>query len=202
MAALQAHPEKEALERRKREKERMSAPPPAAAPQRAAESSDGEAPGPALKKAKTLVETEHLIRDARPYMCVELSCPRKFQPYATREEWVAHIDEHYSTRAPKRSAERLRCPICGFVYPGADMGIGKIATHLSRHLELIAAVVIIPGVTLTGPDEGGGGASTPEREPGRSGRMDVNVNVLDESSEAGRDKGDSSTSFNPGHAQF
>ncbi|KAL8377405.1 hypothetical protein RB595_008197 [Gaeumannomyces hyphopodioides] len=111
----------------------------------------------------------HLMNDARPYMCIEPSCSEKFQPFADKEDWTIHISGHYS----QRSGEQLRCPICGIAYTTIGDGSRLIATHLAHHLEPIAAEVIIPGVTFTGPDDAANEQNAPDI--GSNGSMDSNA---------------------------
>lgn len=106
----------------------------------------------------------HLMKDARPYMCIEAECAEKFSPFADKEEWISHISGHYS----KRSGEQLRCPICTASYTMLGNDISSIATHLAHHLEPIAAELVIPGVTFTGPDEGDETPGTLENASGRN----------------------------------
>ncbi|KAL8372207.1 hypothetical protein RB595_001820 [Gaeumannomyces hyphopodioides] len=104
----------------------------------------------------------HLMSDARPYMCIESSCPEKFLPFSDKSTWTAHIASHYANRP----GLQVHCPICGISYNAAAGDIGTIATHLAHHLEPIAAEFIIDGVTFTRIDESVDGAAS--NAPGAS----------------------------------
>ncbi|KAL8997036.1 MAG: hypothetical protein Q9169_003577 [Polycauliona sp. 2 TL-2023] len=85
----------------------------------------------------------HVFEDLQPYMCLDETCstPQKF--YATRREWVHHVNAvHRAYASPttgcKNQTEVLDCMLCG----ESQKSRQNYDRHVARHLQEIALFVL------------------------------------------------------------
>ncbi|KAM5342676.1 hypothetical protein ACJ41O_013642 [Fusarium nematophilum] len=118
------------------------------------------------QKAETLVES---IVDS----ALGTSVAPTMSSYAeTLKEYLGNSDSPVSIKLPKLpegakegkphyghgSRKAVVCPICEESYHTGPESVTLLANHLAYHLEPIAAEVIIPGVSFTGPEPNNGQA--------------------------------------------
>ena len=73
---------------------------------------------------------EHVFEDLRPYICLNADCTTSQKLYATRHEWLQHIE----TTHPRVEPESNACPLCGVEC--AD--VVQLNRHNAEHLEVLA----------------------------------------------------------------
>ncbi|KAF3009071.1 hypothetical protein E8E14_007699 [Neopestalotiopsis sp. 37M] len=82
------------------------------------------------------VTRQHLINDLKPYICIHQDCSTNTHPYPSRDAWINHMERNHKT---SDLLTDFICPFCHEVKEGETRGI---LTHVSKHLEDIAAVIL------------------------------------------------------------
>ena len=83
---------------------------------------------------------KHVFLDLQPYICLDMGCKTPQKLYATRHDWLRHMEEdHPDTSDPKSICqEESICPLCGEVFKN-DLQLRK---HSARHLQDLALFVL------------------------------------------------------------
>ncbi|KAL2672473.1 hypothetical protein Neosp_013184 [[Neocosmospora] mangrovei] len=82
---------------------------------------------------------KHLWRDLRPWICHDSACDFGNEPFASREDWIEHLEFDHDFHLAWRS---FQCPLCH-----KETGEGKAAIihHLARHMEEISLAALPSG---------------------------------------------------------
>ena len=72
----------------------------------------------------------HVFEDLRPYMCLRVECSTPWKFYATRDEWLRHLE----TLHPRVQQEDNACQLCRMECYDED----ELNRHNARHLEDLA----------------------------------------------------------------
>ncbi|RTE81251.1 hypothetical protein BHE90_004236 [Fusarium euwallaceae] len=82
---------------------------------------------------------KHLWRDLRPWICHDSACDFGNEPFASREDWIQHLEFDHDFQPAWSSFE---CPLCH-----EETGKGKTAIvhHLTRHMEEISLAALPSG---------------------------------------------------------
>ncbi|KAM5382815.1 hypothetical protein ACJZ2D_002206 [Fusarium nematophilum] len=79
---------------------------------------------------------KHLYSDLQPWLCLDVNCQAGHEPFATRADWLEHLEVDHELGP---SWESLRCPLCV-----QETGQGKrhVSGHLVSHLEELSLAVL------------------------------------------------------------
>ncbi|RSM09079.1 hypothetical protein CDV31_007846 [Fusarium ambrosium] len=82
---------------------------------------------------------KHLWRDLRPWICHDSACNFGNEPFASRQDWIEHLEFDHDFQPAWSSFE---CPLCH-----EETGEGKTAIvhHLARHMEEISLAALPSG---------------------------------------------------------
>ncbi|KAK9416825.1 putative Heterokaryon incompatibility protein-domain-containing protein [Seiridium unicorne] len=79
---------------------------------------------------------QHLINDLKPYHCIFERCSHGHHPFPTRDAWMYHMEHNHDS---SQLLTTFTCPFCNEVKGNETRGI---LTHISKHLEVISAIVL------------------------------------------------------------
>ncbi|KAK6083063.1 hypothetical protein SCUP234_03891 [Seiridium cupressi] len=79
---------------------------------------------------------QHLINDLKPYHCIFERCSHVHHPFPTRDAWMNHMEHNHDS---SQLLTTFTCPFCNEVKGNETRGI---LTHISKHLEVISAIVL------------------------------------------------------------
>ena len=87
----------------------------------------------------------HVFQDLQPYVCVMSTCHIPDRLYATRREWLHHLETAHADGMPRAGRDTVtgndtHCPLC------LERGLsGKTyGRHVARHLQEIALFILPP----------------------------------------------------------
>lgn len=93
-----------------------------------------------VKIESTQSWNKHVFLDLQPYTCLDIGCKTPQRLYATRHDWLQHMQEDHPDKCDSRSVcqGESKCPLCGESLQNA-MQLGK---HSARHLQDLALFVV------------------------------------------------------------
>lgn len=91
-----------------------------------------------IKIESTQSWNKHIFLDLLPYLCLEIDCITPQKLYATRHEWLHHLEIAHpgriSTSTGSIQQEAADCPLCAETFQHE----AQYDTHIARHLQDLA----------------------------------------------------------------
>ena len=85
----------------------------------------------------------HVFKNLQPYVCTEMTCSTPEKLYATRHEWLHHLQSTHGCKESGETASRGKDEVCTCVLCGESQNTIKIHNrHMARHMQELALFVL------------------------------------------------------------